>query len=160
MVWKDHLLNMDHLKEGIGLRGYGQRDPLVEYKRESLILFESMQERVRESILRYLFLLEPARPEAPAPRAPAIKKVWSETAYDYSGGDEATLTATVSAQGGAYGEAADPRSMAEGRRGRASTVKTVVSTQPKTGRNEPCPCGSGKKYKKCHGASAEAGMAG
>ena len=78
--WKDHLYSLDHLKEGIGLRGYGQRDPLVEYKKESFALFQAMKDRIEEEIVRYLWRLTPvvgrgrraapARPARPAPRRP------------------------------------------------------------------------------------------
>jgi preprotein translocase subunit SecA len=118
--WKDHLLSMDHLKEGIGLRAYGQRDPLVEYKREGFEIFSAMMDRVEEDIVRYLFLLEPAVQQEE-------KKVQRrEQSYSYSAPDQ---------------EEKKPG-------------KTVVRKDKKVGRNDPCPCGSGKKYKKCCGAGA------
>ncbi len=140
--WKDHLLAIDHLKEGIGLRGYGQRDPLIEYKKESFELFTLMKERIEDQIVQYLFKLQPvARAEEgedvnagarerrapvpmPARRAPAN--------VNYS-----------------YGAAASG--------GQDAKVETIQRNQPKVGRNDPCPCGSGKKYKKCHGAQAAGG---
>ncbi len=70
--WKDHLYSLDHLKEGIGLRGYGQRDPLVEYKKESFELFQAMKERVDEEIVRYLWWLRPILNEGGAPGAPPM----------------------------------------------------------------------------------------
>ncbi len=118
--WKDHLLSMDHLKEGIGLRAYGQRDPLVEYKREGFEIFSAMMDRVEEDIVHYLFLLEPAVQQEE-------KKVQRrEQSYSYSAPDQ---------------EEKKPG-------------KTVVRKDKKVGRNDPCPCGSGKKYKKCCGAGA------
>ena len=128
-AWKDHLLALDHLKEGIGLRGYGQRDPLNEYKRESFELFHEMKERIEDGVIKTLFRLEPVsgeqmaeqrrrREAAPAPR------------FQFS---------------------APPKTAA------AAAPATVVRKGEKVGRNDPCPCGSGKKYKKCHGAAQAAG---
>jgi preprotein translocase subunit SecA len=118
--WKDHLLSMDHLKEGIGLRAYGQRDPLVEYKREGFELFSAMMDRMEEEIVRYLFLLEPAIQQEE-------KKVERrERSYSYSAPEK---------------EEKKP-------------AQTVVRKEKKVGRNDPCPCGSGKKYKKCCGAGS------
>ena len=135
--WKDHLLAIDHLKEGIGLRGYGQRDPLIEYKKESFELFTLMKERIEDQIVQYLFKLQPvpreeaeAGGEAPAGprRAPAaMPQRRAPSNVNYS-----------------YGAAASG--------GQDAKVETVQRQAPKVGRNDPCPCGSGKKYKKCHGA--------
>ncbi len=113
--WKDHLYSMDHLKEGISLRGYGQRDPLIEYKKESYDMFMAMQDRIEEDIVRYLFLLEPVKKQAERKEEEIKKK---EKSFVYSGGD-------------------------------SSKAKTVRREGTKIGRNSPCPCGSGKKYKKC-----------
>ena len=122
--WKDHLLSMDHMKEGIGLRGYGQRDPLTEYKREAFDLFEEMVGRVRTMVVEWLFKLKVAR-EAPERAAP----------------DAA---------------AASPGSRRPSRRsdivlshGTPERRHEVARSGQKVGRNEACPCGSGKKYKKC-----------
>ena len=117
--WKDHLYGLDHLKEGIGFRGYGQRDPLIEYKKESFALFEEMMNRMEEEIVKYVFMTQPPSSEdAPRPvRAPK--------AVQFSG---------PSLEG--------------------SAVVTAVRKGQKVGRNEECPCGSGKKYKKCCGANA------
>ncbi len=129
-AWKDHLLALDHLKEGIGLRGYAQRDPLNEYKRESFELFEQMRERVQNEIITRLFRFEPIteeqmneqrrRREAPA-AAPA----------------RLTFSAPAKSAGAPPG--------------------ATVKKEAKVGRNDPCPCGSGKKYKKCHGAAVTVG---
>jgi len=154
--WKDHLYSLDHLKEGIGLRGYGQRDPLIEYKKESFALFQAMKERVDEEIVRYLWWLRPVLGEGqelPSPR-PARRP---RSPLILSGGG----AEVVPAFGGAAAQAAD-----FGGGGRAAArqparvggddakVTTFRHDQPKVGRNDPCPCGSGKKYKKCHGAAA------
>src|SRR5215213_9787309 len=157
--WKDHLYSLDHLKEGIGLRGYGQRDPLVEYKKESFQLFQAMKERVDEEIVRYLWWLRPvleaesasiAAPRRQAPRrAPLILN------------DPSAELQAQSALAGMRAQApqADPfgpsRHQQPPRVGGDDAVpKTVRRDEPKVGRNDPCPCGSGKKYKKCHGAAA------
>ena len=129
--WKDHLLSLDHLKQGIGLVGYGQKDPLVEYKKQSFDLFQEMLDRIDTTTIRSLFNLQVVSEQAPerlqqrrAARRPA------------------SLKFTGPNQGAA------PAGEEDGK------IKTVVRDQPKVGRNEPCPCGSGKKYKKCHGINA------
>ena len=153
-LWKDHLLGLDHLKEGIGLRGYGQRDPLVEYKKESFSLFEAMKEGIEEQILQYLFRFE-------VQQAPAERASRQEVAVEVSAGEAAETGSASSRRAAAelekkarhreqdlnYQGAYDPTS------GGDFAVSTVKGAGPKVGRNDPCPCGSGKKYKKCHGAS-------
>ncbi|HMM34154.1 MAG TPA: preprotein translocase subunit SecA [Thermoanaerobaculia bacterium] len=166
-LWKDHLLALDHLKEGIGLRGYGQRDPLVEYKKESFQLFESMKEAIEEQILQNLFRFEVVRPEeaearwaSPAPSASAPAAATDEAAAPSGGGSAPALSTRASAElerraqkqrrEMSFQGTSDPTSGGDFR------VDTVKATGPKVGRNDPCPCGSGKKYKKCHGASSAA----
>src|SRR5204863_5383925 len=128
--WKDHLLSLDHLKQGIGLVGYGQKDPLVEYKKQSFDMFQEMLDRIDTTTIRSLFNLQVVAeqpPEALRQRRPPRRP--------------SSLTFTGPNQGAApAGE-------------EAGKVKTVVRDQPKVGRNDPCPCGSGKKYKKCHGVT-------
>ncbi len=145
--WKDHLLALDHLKEGIGLRGYGQRDPLIEYKKESFQLFEAMKEGIEEQMLQYLFRFEVRAPEpaqAPAPaEAPAEGSAASRRAATELQKRQKQRQQDVTLQG-----SFDPTA------GGDFSVSTVRSSGPKVGRNDPCPCGSGKKYKKCHGAIA------
>ena len=138
--WKDHLYAMDHLKEGIGLRGYGQRDPLIEYKKESFSMFEDMWDRIEEEIVRLLFLLQPVReqPMEPLPRARPMRLTFNDP------------SASLSSSSMERGTSAAPRRESEG--GRDAAVKTVKRAEAKVGRNAPCPCGSGKKYKKCCGA--------
>jgi preprotein translocase subunit SecA len=154
--WKDHLYSLDHLKEGIGLRGYGQRDPLVEYKRESFDLFTDMKARVEEEMVRYIMWLRPVlneqAPAAPRPvarRATPITMNKAEAASAF-GTARAAATATMPSPG--------PSSSRQGpvpaRTGGDDVIKTVRREEPKVGRNDPCPCGSGKKYKKCHGQAA------
>jgi preprotein translocase subunit SecA len=126
--WKDHLLSLDHLKQGIGLVGYGQKDPLVEYKKQSFDLFQEMLDRIDTTTIRSLFNLQIVSGEPP------------ETVRRRSPRRPTPLTFTGPNQGAAAaGE-------------EAAKSRTVVRDQPKVGRNDPCPCGSGKKYKKCHGA--------
>jgi preprotein translocase subunit SecA len=146
--WKDHLYSLDHLKEGIGLRGYGQRDPLVEYKKESFALFQGMRERVDEEILRYLWRLRPIVQEGPAPesRRPVARRPAPVATNDA----RAAVPAFAGSFRGAGAAAASPRPARVG--GDDAKVRTVRREEPKVGRNDPCPCGSGKKYKKCHGA--------
>ena len=119
--WKDHLLAMDHLKEGIGLRGYSQRDPLVEYKRESFEMFEAMMDRVEDETLRYLFLMRTPEEEEEMIRQYQQRKRREQREMQMVGA------------------------------GAVEKPQQVIRRE-KVGRNDPCPCGSGKKYKKCHGA--------
>jgi preprotein translocase subunit SecA len=126
--WKDHLLGIDHLKQGIGLVGYGQKDPLVEYKKESFELFQAMLDRIDTATIRSLFNLE------------VVTETPPETLRRRPQRRSSAMTFTGPNQGAtAAGE-------------EAGKIKTVTRDQPKVGRNEPCPCGSGKKYKKCCGA--------
>ena len=125
--WKDHLLNIDHLKEGIGLRGYGQRDPLVEYKRESFELFQEMMERIQDRVVKVLWKIELAGREGDHEESQRVQRALPPQP------PKQQLTFS-----GAPKEAAAP----------------VKRAQAKVGRNDPCPCGSGKKYKKCHGTAA------
>jgi preprotein translocase subunit SecA len=156
--WKDHLYSLDHLKEGIGLRGYGQRDPLIEYKKESFELFQAMKDRVDEEIVRYLWWLRPVMGDegaAPVPRRPAPRRP-PLILNDPSAESKSILNGAPRAQ---QAEPASPFGPAHDRQpprvgGDDAAVKTVRRDEPKVGRNDPCPCGSGKKYKKCHGAAA------
>ncbi len=153
--WKDHLYSLDHLKEGIGLRGYGQRDPLVEYKKESFELFQAMKARVDQEIVSYLWRLRPVISQEAAPAPPPLRQAPRQPLIT---NDPA---AAPSAFGAPFGT---PRAAAPAAANRApqparvggddAAVKTVHREGPKVGRNDPCPCGSGKKYKKCHGAAA------
>jgi preprotein translocase subunit SecA len=166
--WKDHLLSMDHLREGIGLRGYGQHDPLVEYKRESFDMFEAMMERFEEDTVRYLYLMQviesgdrgtyyssggptdggtggaPGGPAVPVPAGggdggPAPKRSRAVTSMDDM--EEAF-------------QRRKRRELEQARMAGAGEMQAVqqVVRGDKVGRNDPCPCGSGKKYKKCCGA--------
>ena len=165
--WKDHLLSMDHLKEGIGLRGYGQHDPLVEYKKESFEMFEAMLQRFQEDTIKYLYLMQILErpPDAGAGGPPVGGPV--------SQGPEPAVPAQHGGDGNGrrpprmVATSADDLEEAFMRRkrreleqarmagaGDAQPVQQVVRSQEKVGRNDPCPCGSGKKYKKCHGINS------
>ena len=150
--WKDHLLNMDHLKEGIGLRGYGQHDPLVEYKRESFEMFEDMMVRFQEETVRYLYLMQVLeRPqEQPAQAQPQAQP-------SGNGHRPPRQVATSVDEIEEAFQRRKKRELEQARMagsGEAQTVQQVVRGSAKIGRNDPCHCGSGKKYKKCHGAGA------
>jgi len=129
MQWKDHLWSLDHLKEGIGLRGYGQRDPLIEYKKESFDMFEALRTRIEEETIRFLYLFEPISQEEHDAREREREEARRRLEREQK---EQRLVYSAGADGPAVPE------------------KREVA---KVGRNAPCPCGSGKKYKKCHGAS-------
>jgi preprotein translocase subunit SecA len=144
--WKDHLYSLDHLKDGIGLRGYGQRDPLVEYKKESFTLFQAMKDRIDEEMVRYLWRLRPVLNEGPqgeAPQGPALPQPPRRPPQTMLAGGPASAPALR------RGASGPPRPARLG--GDDAPVKTVRRDEPKIGRNDPCWCGSGKKFKKCHG---------
>ena len=158
--WKDHLLAMDHLKEGIGLRGYGQKDPLVEYKKESYILFQDMMDRIEDETIRYLYFLQFAPgPGRPSPVLPfeideGEEEEEAEAAPEPTEQEKAAAQATVqdftrNIQRKKEKELAELQFV--GGDGSSSPKQPVIKGD-KVGRNDPCPCGSGKKYKKCHGA--------
>ncbi len=147
--WKDHLLSMDHLKEGIGLRGYGQKDPLVEYKKESYELFQALMDRIEDETLRYLFFLQPVQLQRvgnPDEGEELHEVVPQQREAARSSMEDFTRNIRRKKE----------RELAElqlvGSGGAAATVTQVIKGE-KIGRNDPCPCGSGKKYKKCHGAA-------
>jgi preprotein translocase subunit SecA len=151
--WKDHLYGLDHLKEGIGLRGYGQRDPLVEYKKESFALFQAMKDRIDEEIVRYLWRIRPVVQEEgePAPPPVVAPPPRKQVPMTFSGGSSTTGPPAAAPRGASpMGAGGGPMPARTG--GDDAEVKTVRRDEPKIGRNDPCYCGSGKKYKKCHGA--------
>jgi preprotein translocase subunit SecA len=131
-AWKDHLLAMDHLKEGIGLRGYGQKDPLIEYKREGFEMFEAMEARVAKDAIEYLMKVQVAVEPERVAQAADLSELPLTPPGDGRRRRERELTPT--------------RSL----RPAAAPAMTAVP-RAKVGRNDPCPCGSGKKYKKCCG---------
>jgi preprotein translocase subunit SecA len=159
--WKDHLRDMDHLKEGIGLRGYGQHDPLVEYKRESFDMFEAMMQRSQEEAVRYLYLMQILeRPSEGGPPRP-VGSAGPEAATPQMGGDgNGRKPRQVATSVDEIEEAFQRRKRRELEQARMAgsgdlqKVQQVVRGAAKIGRNDPCPCGSGNKYKKCCGAKA------
>ncbi len=157
-LWKDHLLSMDHLKEGIGLRGYGQHDPLVEYKRESFEMFEAMMARFEEETVRYLYLMQVVdaneerrmRERAEQSERSARFTAPAETSDGNGNGRVQTTLDEIEREF----QRKKRRELEQARMagsGDQQPVQQVVRGE-KVGRNDPCPCGSGKKYKKCHGA--------
>jgi preprotein translocase subunit SecA len=165
--WKDHLLSLDHLKEGIGLRGYGQKDPLVEFKKEAFILFEDMMARVDNETIRYLFHIQVQQAERP-PDEMQLQPVQPRGPVPSRSGGAHAAAASAAARAGEVSpqhlpEVARQLERKQQRQQRDLQYQTgpaqaeapkPVRAGAKVGRNDPCPCGSGKKYKKCHGASA------
>jgi len=146
--WRDHLYEMDYLREGIGLRALAQRDPLVEYKNEGYRMFQEMMEAIQSDFVRYIYHLEIVRPEEREEGPPTRELA-------YSGGDDGLLTQSFArAAAPAVRPAGMADSSAEAYQAAQQATRTVVAPRrvTKVGRNDPCPCGSGKKYKKCCGA--------
>ncbi|MEQ1886414.1 MAG: preprotein translocase subunit SecA [Bryobacteraceae bacterium] len=165
--WKDHLLSMDHLKEGIGMRAYGQKDPLIEYKKESFILFQDMMDRIEDETVRFLYFLqrqeEDAHPGVPShvphpelwqdedqtASEPEPEPIAVVSEQERKAAQNSVLDLTRNIQRKKEKEMAALQFV-----GGESTAEQqpVISKDKNVGRNDPCPCGSGKKYKKCHGA--------
>ncbi|MCP4616085.1 MAG: preprotein translocase subunit SecA [Bradyrhizobium sp.] len=137
-LWREHLIMLDHLRQVIGLRGYGQRDPLQEYKLEAFNLFETMGAHLREAVTAQLMRVEIVPPEQPPEPLPVMEghKLNPDTGEDEMAFAKASL---VPADANGNGAERDPQN---------------PSSWGKVGRNEDCPCGSGKKYKHCHGKYA------
>ncbi len=165
--WKDHLLSMDELKQGIGLRGHGQKDPLVEYKKESYELFTAMMDRIEDETVRYLFFLQVSTNAGPILPYPEDEEEPED------GNGRPVINGGDRRSGAAAEPSEEQRSAAKSTMedftrniqrkkdqelaalqfgGDDSTGPKQVMAGQKVGRNDPCPCGSGKKYKKCHGA--------
>jgi preprotein translocase subunit SecA len=185
--WKDHLLSLDHLKEGIGLRGYAQKDPIVEFKKEAFVLFEDMMARIDNETIRYLYHIQIQQAERPpdemqthpdaqggpqrgspgGPNGPGAPRLGSSGSPRQGG-----AAAAVAASAARASEPLTPQHLPDVARqldrkqqrqqkdlqyqtGAAQAeAPKPVRTGAKVGRNDPCPCGSGKKYKKCHGVNA------
>jgi len=160
--WKDHLLNMDHLKEGIGLRGYGQHDPLVEYKRESFDMFEAMMGRFQEDTVRYLYLMQvigegEAPPPVVLPGAEAEQPAEEQPGITIGGnGHPSRRRSTSMDELEEEFQRRKRRELEQARMAGSGEYQPVqqVVRGAKIGRNDPCPCGSGKKYKKCCGVNS------
>jgi preprotein translocase subunit SecA len=154
--WKDHLLSMDELKQGIGNRAYGQKDPLVEYKKESYEIFQAMMDRIEDETVRYLFFLQVSQgapPPMPYPEQMEEDEDGEEEPARPDPNEQQRLAAkssmedfTRNIQRKKEKELADLHFGGDGSDGPQQVVSGA-----KVGRNDPCPCGSGKKYKKCHG---------
>jgi preprotein translocase subunit SecA len=133
--WKDHLYAMDSLREGIGLRAYGQRDPLVEYKREAFDMFGQMISAIEEEAVDSIFKLQPVKPER-------FRGVFSSVSQEFLHPEVSRLENPLQE------ERSEPAPILSAK---SATNKPIQSAHAKVGRNDPCPCGSGKKYKKCCG---------
>jgi preprotein translocase subunit SecA len=169
-LWKEHLLSMDHLKEGIGLRGYAQQDPLVAYKRESFDMFEAMMLKFQEDTVRFLFRMQiigqdgqpvgaPPRPNRTVPPAPPVASAAQPPTLEAAPREIAIPTRAPSTTIDAIEKEFARKKQRElqvaslaGSNGTSPTAQRRMGE--KVGRNDPCPCGSGKKFKKCHGVDA------
>ena len=165
-LWKDHLLSMDHLKEGIHLRQYAQKDPLVEYKSESYDMFEAMMLKFQEDTVRFLFRMQilgpdgqpmdaAPRPSRVVPKAPPVASALRPATPDAAPREISISTrqpsTTIDALEKEFQRKKQRELEAASRSGGDASQPTQRRTGEKVGRNDPCPCGSGKKYKKCHG---------
>jgi preprotein translocase subunit SecA len=145
--WKSHLYDMDHLREGISLRAYGHQDPLVAYKSESFALFSQMQEEMRRQLITLLFSVETA-PSETGPRTVAPQTVLSPSSFQHG---------EFSAFSQPHRPDSEPTAVSlppQGRRHASAAPAEPVHVDPRVGRNDPCPCGSGKKHKRCCGSKA------
>jgi preprotein translocase subunit SecA len=163
--WKDHLLSMDHLKEGIGMRAYGQKDPLIEYKKESFVLFQDMMDRIEDETVRFLYFLQRGDEDAQRaiPNVPHPELWDDEPEEEEEAEPEPVAVISEQERKAAQSSVIDlTRNIQKKKEKEMAALQFVggegtVAQQPviahdKVGRNDPCPCGSGKKYKKCHGA--------
>jgi preprotein translocase subunit SecA len=147
--WIEHLKTMDALREGIGLQGYGQKDPKKEYKKAGFSLFTEMMERIQENVIKKLFHVQIKREEEAIPALQAEKqRQMVERGVADKADEEVDAEVAAKAAARRPGKA---RTAGDG-----PTTAPVKRERPKVGRNDPCPCGSGKKYKKCHGKDEEA----
>ena len=146
-AWKDHLYHMDHVRSGIGLSSYAQKDPKTEYKREGRRAFNDMWDRVGEQVTGAIFRLEQESKQF-------VGNLWrlTEARAVHAAAPAEVAPAPDAAPVGSPSGRAD-RQLNENRGdGGEEAVVTIQKSGPQVGRNDPCPCGSGKKYKKCHGA--------
>ncbi len=151
-LWREHLVMIEHLRQVIGLRGYGQRDPLNEYKNESFTMFEHMLARLREAVTGQLMHVELATPEEAPPLEPAELPPMEAHHVDATTGEDEFALETAGAGGNGRGAAKPQRARKAAAPAAAPLNPADPSTWGKVQRNAPCPCGSGKKYKHCHGA--------
>ena len=144
--WKEHLATMDHLRQGIHLRAYAQKQPKQEFKRESFELFQDLLFNIKFDVVRMLSRMQIESPEE-IEASERRKRAADQERMQYQHADSSALSTQEGGAGGASGQGAGPEAPAE-------RPETFVRDQPKVGRNEPCPCGSGKKYKQCHGKAS------
>ena len=151
-TWREHLAALDHLRQGIHLRGYAQKNPKQEYKREAFALFEQTLDRIRHDVTRVLMNVEvqsAEQVEQAVPEAPALADVQYQHAdFDAQAalsGEDPEVLALAAQQ---------PSAPPAGASADSAAVEQIRRSEPKVGRNDPCPCGSGKKYKQCHGKLA------
>jgi len=152
--WREHLESMEYLRDGIHLRAMAQKDPLVEYRAEGHAMFEELGAIIREEVVRYLFHVQIEREDADRLQ-PAQAPMGGDLAYEHESLAGADAIGAAAGGNGGAGVGARAAVTAGTRAGAATTVSTgqrVASDWDKVGRNDPCPCGSGKKFKKCHGA--------
>ena len=136
-LWKEHLQVMDQLRQGIHLRAYANKNPKQEYKRESFALFEALLQRLKYEVIRFLSHVQVQRSDEAAVIEQQRREAAARQKMAFEHAEASPAVSTDDAQGAAE-EATPPQ--------------PITRTQPKVGRNDPCPCGSGKKYKQCHGA--------
>jgi preprotein translocase subunit SecA len=153
-LWREHLVMLDHLRQVIGLRGYGQRDPLNEYKAEAFTLFETMSQSLREAVTAQLMRVEIQA--APPPEQPAVLPAMAAHKIDPTTGEDEMALAMAGAQTLARHGIGAGAAVAAASLGGATAARNPQDPQSwgKVGRNEACPCGSGKKFKHCHGKYA------
>jgi preprotein translocase subunit SecA len=152
-LWREHLVTLEHLRQVIGFRAYGQRDPLNEYKTEAFILFQGLLGRLREAVTGQLMHVELAPPEQQPLLRPAELPPMEAHHEDLTTGvDEFALAdVALAAEARPNGGAAEKRAPLHTRKAGAALNPNDPATWGKVARNKPCPCGSGKKYKHCHG---------
>src|SRR5438128_2811736 len=139
--WMEYLTQMEQFREGIGLRAYGQRDPLVEYKNEAFEMFNELRERIEMSIVSAIYRVNVQRNEPPPPAPPLVRQITESGPAELDGANGAGRAAAQQRRAAPVGAAAAP----------AGVNAAAGAPQHKIGRNDPCWCGSGKKYKRCHG---------
>jgi preprotein translocase subunit SecA len=156
--WVEHLKTMEALREGINLQGYGQKDPKKEYKKAGFSLFSEMMDRIQSNTVTKLFRVQIQREEEQIPQlAQRERQLVERGAANKSEEENAELDAVERAAQGRPSRGGRPQARdGSGDREVTERQEPVRRDRPKVGRNDPCPCGSGKKYKKCHGKDEEA----